>query len=83
MNMPPSQPQHPQSSNFIADKVTDVMNEDNWVANLPQLLRYGQDGDYIQVPNQSVLALAEQLKVEYAPETDISFGINNGKEAEA
>ena len=41
--------------------ITEVLSDENWVANLPQLLRYGQRGDVIQVPNASVLALAEQL----------------------
>ena len=52
--------------------ITEVLSDENWVANLPQLLRYGQKGDVIQVPNVSVLALAEQLAAG-AIATDLEF----------
>ncbi len=53
--------------------ITEVLNDENWVANLPQLLRYAQEGDVIQVPNASVLALAEQLVAAGAAATGLEF----------
>ncbi|MEM9770016.1 MAG: hypothetical protein AAF889_00170 [Cyanobacteria bacterium P01_D01_bin.73] len=59
--------------------VVDVLNERNWVANLPQLLKYAQSGDRIQVPNESVLALAEQLRMERNFGKDVLFSVEMGE----
>ncbi|MGD1850353.1 MAG: hypothetical protein ACFCBU_07010 [Cyanophyceae cyanobacterium] len=77
MDVPLSQSEQAQSLSPIPKTVVDVMSEENWIANLPQLLRYGQDGDYVQVPNSSVLALAERLNMERGSEKNIAFGVNN------
>jgi len=62
------------------DTVIDVLDDRNWVANLPQLLRYSQDGDVVQVPNPSVLALAERWATIYRPDRTLVFVVENGGE---
>ena len=78
---PDPTPIDPSQAIFLDDQgaapreieVVDTLKEQNWIANLPQLLRYSQDGDSIQVPNASVLALAERLAITQTPDRKIFF----------
>lgn len=73
--------QNPASLPFSVDDIStviDALDDNNWIANLPQLLRYSQDGDVVQVPNPSVLALAERWVAIYRPGRTLVFVVESG-----
>ncbi len=52
-----------------------LLDEHNWVANLEQVIRQMQPHDTIQVPNLSVLVLAEREAVHWVGDRTITFTI--------
>lgn len=60
-----------------------LIDDDNWAANLEQVIRNAQDGDTIIVPNFSVQALAERAKDELYPDKLLLFVVPETANSEA
>ena len=58
-----------------------LIDDDNWAANLEQVIRSAHDGDTIIVPNSSVQALAERSKEELYPDKSLLFLVPDPEEA--